>query len=301
VSFKSTINRQDILLRYQSGENISRLLRDEEGNNTEGIVELAYDLQSGSYIEALNDPEVLQFKRDYGKLIASTIREFCEPGSILEAGVGEATTLAFVLQVLTETISFGFDISWSRIWVAKQWIQSQNIAKDTSLFTASIFAIPLPDNSIDVVYTSHSIEPNGGMEEAAVKELYRVARKYVILLEPAYDLASLEAKERMKSHGYCVHLFDVIQQLGLPVERHELFPLTISSMNPTGVTIIRKPAEEALMPKFVCPVTGGILTEFGGALHSHQHLAAYPIIGGIPCLRDESSVLASAISSFPKL
>src|SRR5688500_6437781 len=95
----------------------------------------------------------------------------------------------------------GFDISWSRLKFAKEFLNDFNI-NNVTLFTANLFEIPLQDDSIDVVYTSHSIEPNGGKEKEALKELYRVTRKYLVLLEPSFEFASDEARARMKQHGY---------------------------------------------------------------------------------------------------
>ncbi|CAM5272174.1 Methyltransferase domain-containing protein OS=Lysinibacillus sphaericus OX=1421 GN=LS41612_21290 PE=4 SV=1 [Lysinibacillus sphaericus] len=62
--------------------------------------------------------------------------------------------------------------------------------------------MPLANNSIDLVYTVHALEPNGGKELEALKELYRVASKYVVLVEPYYEGANSEAKERMDRLGY---------------------------------------------------------------------------------------------------
>ena len=69
------------------------------------------------------------------------------------------------------------------------------------------------DNAIDVVYTSHSIEPNGGREEEALLELYRIAKKYVVLLEPCYEKASSAARKRMEKHNYITNLFDTVNKL----------------------------------------------------------------------------------------
>ena len=56
----------------------------------------------------------------------------------------------------------------------------------------------MPDKSVDVVYTAHSLEPNGGRELEAVKELLRITSKRLILIEPSYELADKECKIRMK-------------------------------------------------------------------------------------------------------
>jgi ubiquinone/menaquinone biosynthesis C-methylase UbiE len=100
---------------------------------------------------------------------------------------------------------FGFDISWSRVKFAKKLVEEYNM-KNVNLFTANLFEIPLLDNSIDIVYTSHSLEPNGGKEKQALKELFRIAKNYIVLLEPSYELASTDARERMINHGYITNL-----------------------------------------------------------------------------------------------
>ena len=46
--------------------------------------------------------------------------------------------------------------------------------------------IGLKSNSVDIIYTNHSLEPNGGREEVILKELLRVTNKYLILFEPIY-------------------------------------------------------------------------------------------------------------------
>ncbi|RKX40351.1 MAG: methyltransferase type 11, partial [Verrucomicrobia bacterium] len=171
---------------YKQGENISAWLRREEGvaHNTREIIEVAYDLQSGSYVSAMDDPTISAHKREYAIEISKLIRSLCEPESILEAGVGEATTLSGVVKALGSTVaSYGFDLSWSRVAVAREWLENQDV-QNTVLCTGDLLNAPFASNSIDVVYTSHSIEPNGGSEEAILRELYRVAKRYLVLLEP---------------------------------------------------------------------------------------------------------------------
>ena len=53
------------------------------------------------------------------------------------------------------------------------------------------------------------MEPNGGREKEALLELSRIARKYLVLIEPAYEYASEKGKERMDLHGYVKNLPDV--------------------------------------------------------------------------------------------
>lgn len=290
------ISTRELNEMYQQGHNITRLLRGLKNIefNTEEVIETAYDLQTGSYIAAMEDEAMVEYMQRYSRKIAGTILSLCAPTSILEAGVGEATTLSHVIkQLKIKTSSFGFDLSWSRIALAKSWLDREGI-ENATLCTGSLFHIPFADNAIDVVYTSHSIEPNGGFERPILSELFRVTRDFLILLEPGYELANDAAKHRIESHGYCKNLRQTAESLGYQIIEHQLFPFSSNPLNPTAITIIKKcidtdkPSYTLACPKFKTP-----LTKIGGMLFSEEALVVYPVIGGIPCLRIENGILAS--------
>lgn len=282
---------------YKQGKNITQVLRKEYGfqQNTDEIIEIAYDLQTGSYISAMKNTEMQKHKIEYTSEIARIISSLCKPDSILEAGVGEATTLSGVLQNIDYNIpSYGFDLCWSRVAFARRWLLDQGF-NSTTLCVGSLFHIPFTDDSIDVVYTSHSIEPNGGNEEVIIKELLRITKRFLILLEPAYELTnSPQAKKRMENHGYCKNLRDSAEKLGYSVLTHRLFPYTSNPLNPTAITIIEKTVNSKSNPHILaCPKTKTPLREIGGQLFNPESLTVYPVIAGIPCLRVENGILAS--------
>lgn len=285
---------------YDRGDNITELLKrhSEVNQNTEHIIEVAYDLQTGSYIRAMQDAKYASDKRRYVAAIAEVIANLGNFDTVMEAGVGEATTLSGVLGELgPDYQAFGFDLSWSRVAAARRWLQESGI-EDVRLCTGSLLNIPFADNSIDVVYTAHSIEPNGGREAEILSALYRVARCFVVLLEPGYEWASAEAKNRMDSHGYCKHLGQISSDLGYEVIRHEPFTVSLNPMNPTGLTVLRKQtinSSDRSADVFACPRWKTPLRDLGEVYYSDEGLMAYPVIGGIPCLRVENGILASQL------
>lgn len=292
---------KEIKAAYDRGENITALLRKEQGadGNNEEIIEIAYDLQAGRYIAALEKDWVREHKTEYGKEIAEIIRSLGAV-SLLEAGVGEATTLAFVLEALKdpEVQPAGFDLSWSRIAHARAFLAKGGFP-NVDLFVASIFHIPYADSSVDIVYTSHTIEPNGGREREILSELYRVAKRYLVLLEPGYELASAEARARMESCGYCRNLATHARELGMSVVRHEMFPHSANPLNPTALIIIEKDASAtAGKARKICPKHGTPLEVSAIGCFSPDGLTAYPVLGGIACLRPQDAVIASHYRQF---
>lgn len=281
---------------YQQGTNISAYLREALGvdSNTQDIIELSYDLQTGAYTRAAQRPKMAEHKRLYAGELARVIGDLCKPESIMEAGVGEATTLSEVLAAIPNGVdAYGFDLSWSRVAYARRWLSQQG-RNDVTLCTGNLFHIPVADNAIDIVYTSHSIEPNGGQEAPILRELYRVARRYVILLEPGYEFADETARRRMEQHGYCRNIPGVVGQLGYEMLANEPFPHSSNPLNPTAITIIKK-SDVGNRPDHIlaCPQFGSKLVSVGGMLFSREALRVYPVLDGIPCLRIENGIQAS--------
>lgn len=280
---------------YAQGVNITAHLRQEFGvsGNTAEIIEVAYDLQAGSYIAALTEGGHAARQAGYTAEIARVIRSLCEPLAILEAGVGEATTLSGVATGLGGNVSaWGFDLSWSRVALGARWLAAQGVAQ-ARLCTGDLLHIPFADSAVDVVYTSHSIEPNGGREAVILRELYRVAGKFLVLLEPGFELAGEEARQRMLAHGYCRDLPATAAALGFEVIAHQLFPFASNPLNPTALTVIRKREGPRPAHVFACPRFKTPLEEVAGGLFSPEGLVVYPVLGGIPCLRIENGILAS--------
>ncbi|WP_375339075.1 methyltransferase domain-containing protein [Cylindrospermopsis raciborskii] len=289
----------EIKKMYLQGRNVMEFLRDQNhgGNTTESIM-ISYDLQSGSYTKlAEKNPEYVDQYTDALQSVFSKLSTF---ESIMEVGIGEATTmnpLMIKLDVYNKIQKFGFDISWSRVRYALQNCQQSRSA--INLFVADLFEIPLPDNSVDIVYTSHSLEPNGGKEKQALKELYRVAKKFIVLLEPDFQRANTEGKERMRRHGYVRDLATHAQELGFDVIEDRPFDVFINPLNPTGLTVIKKGVLEKLStPNFVCPITKTSLMKVENVFFSETSGLIYPIIDQIPCLLSSSATLGTHFSCF---
>lgn len=287
---------------YGRGENAMQYARNSSRAlaNTQVSTLIAYDLQAGSYIaEARAHPEN---RARWCEQLANILTPYVsKQSSVLEVGCGEATTLAGVLQRLqcVPRQALGFDISWSRCAHGLNWLEENAASAD--LFVGDLFEIPLEDESVDVVYTSHSLEPNGGREEAAIKELVRVARRVVVMVEPIYELAGAEAQARMREHGYVRGLKATSEKLGANVSDYRLLDYIGNPLNPSGLVLIEKSTSttsEGAEIQWRCPLTHSSLLVDSMGFFSPDTGVVYPVMAGVPLLRSCHAVVAS---SFEKL
>lgn len=283
---------------FDRGENAMEYARKESGKNINLPVAtlIAYDLQAGSYVDLArsNPSNNDRWCQQLTKLIAPYL---VSSGSLLEVGCGEATTLAGVIKHLPvkPSAAYGFDISWSRCSVGSSWLKEKET--EATLFVSDLFAIPLEDNSIDVVYTSHSLEPNGGREEEALRELLRIAKRAVVLIEPIFELASPEAQQRMTHHGYVKSLKKTAENLGVAVSEYRLLDYISNPLNPSGSLIMEKTSDSApAVTLWRCPMTNSPLQPQDDVYFAEQTGLAYPVLRGIPLLRTEHAVVASKLS-----
>lgn len=288
---------------YARNENITRILRESAGSdiNDQASILIAYDLQAGSYVAALDDPSYRKKLAQYADAVAAVLTSL-GPRSVLEPGVGEATTLREVLCRLSppEIPALGCDLSWSRVHVGRRHLEAGRTR--ASLFVGEMEALPLPDDAADVVYTSHAVEPNHGREEQILAELYRVAGRYLVLFEPGYEFASGEARARMESHGYCRGLPQAARRAGWKVVEHRPLGATFNPLNPTGVLVIEKRTGQGKMtpPAFACPSCRGPLTLVEGVYFCAGEGLAFPTLRGVPCLARHNAVLASRFLDRPE-
>jgi len=290
--------------QYNLGNNISEMMREDNNidHNSQEVIEMAYELQSGSYIKGMQNEKVKEHKYNYSKELSEVIKNLSNTQSILEVGIGEGTTLCGVMQNFDTSVDFyGFDLSFSRVSYARKWLNSLSL-NNVTLSTGEFSNIPFLDNSIDIVYTSHSIEPNRGKEEEILKELYRITKKYLILLEPAYELTNDKNKKRMDEHKYCKDLANIARKLGYKVIKHELFKYHVNDANPTAIIIIEKDIQKKIIhtSPFACPLTKTPIIKKADCYYSEERMSIYPLINEIGCLRIENAILATRYEELTK-
>lgn len=287
---------------YIKGQNVTEYLRikfDEKGN-TSDIIEIAYDLQAGSYIK---------FVKSNYKLVKLTISEManifaCHVSnydSLLDVGTGELTTLSLMLNecnlILSEVLAF--DISWSRLSKGIKFFR-ENISRkniDLKVFSADIKQIPLHSKCVDVVTSSHALEPNGNSLSTLLKELFRVAKKKLVLFEPSYELNSLEGKQRMDRLGYIKGMESTVVKLG--GKMLDIISIKNSkTLNPTACYVIEPPPTDKASyknkPTFCVPGTDYILDREEGFFVSKNTGMVYPVLDEIPILKNQNGILATA-------
>jgi len=284
VSMKFT-PEQLIELRasYDEGLNLTELITRWGFQIDFEIISIIYDFQAGTYTKhaSRNSNYINTFTSEIvgilGKFLSTEM-------SILDCGTGEATTLLPILDKLGIRSSYAIDASISRLlWAQKN---ATNANYDLKLAVSDLGQLPLGDNSVDAILTVHALEPNGGRENVLIKELGRVSREYIFLIEPDFENGSHEQKERMTSLGYIKGLDEAIRENNFKIL--EKIPLKNNSnaINAASITIIRtaKANQENSDLEWADPIFKNKLDPYMNGLRSSFGLW-YPKVNDIPLLR----------------
>lgn len=291
--------------KYLDGHNITDFLKTELGDNcnTSEIIELAYDIQTGSYTKyALENQE--RFLQ-YGYTLANGLNEILEENStLLDIGSGELTTLSFVynqLQFKPQKI-IASDLSWSRLKEGSHFFSehAKDVSSKVELICANMSFLPYPSKSIDVVTSSHALEPNGAILTDILRELFRVTKRYLVLYEPSYEKNSAEGRERMDRLGYIKNIEQTVETLGGKLVDFSLLEKPDNPLNPTAkYVIIPQNAMTEIGSKqsnFTAPGTNYPLIKRENFWVSEELGLAYPVLENIPLLRRSKGILATVKS-----
>lgn len=290
---------------YAQGGNVTQHLRENLNcdHNTPQIIELAYELQAGSYIRFINSQ--MEYARERAREQATHISPYLSSEKrILDVGTGELTNLSLLLHELDNPVArvYALDISWSRLHVGRDFA-SEHLGEEVSrldAFVADMGDIPLASKSVDVVTSTHALEPNGKSLRKLLLELSRVCREKLVLFEPSYELTSDAGRKRMDKMGYIRDIEGEVAAIGGKLV--SITPLVnVDPINPTACYVIEPPDADTLgvsvddVTAYTVPGTDYQLVKRSGFWFSDDTGLAFPELQGIPVLKSNAAVLASAL------
>ena len=160
--------------------------------------------------------------------------------------------------------------------------------------------LPFATNSIDLIITDHSLEPNGSRLEEVLKELFRISKRYCVFIEPSNAIQSREGMQRMRSLGYIFDLEETIKNLGgVIISEHNAIN-NYNELNKSKMSIVKVP-ERKLENKesnnykkiFTYPGTDYHLEKKGNFLQNKESGFLFPILEEIPILLEQNRILLS--------
>lgn len=265
-------------------------------------IKVAYDTQSGDYIKYFEKLSNKTIKKIYFPIIETIQDNFKTSKTILDFGCGELTTSYYIFNNLKKKIFkyYANDNSLNRLIVGRNYLKrkfDKNNYKKFELFCNSQYKLPFKDNSIDLVLTIHSLEPNNKIKKKIIKELFRVSRHGMILMEPHYEISSIKQKKRMNKYGYIKGIGKTFKDLGL---NHKIIKKKyhINKDNISSLFIVfKKKNAKKNKVSYVDPLDLSKLINYGEYLYSKNNFRIFPIIDKIKIFNNDTQLFLPSIKS----
>ncbi len=158
--------------------------------------------------------------------------------SVLDFGCGWGANTILLNQLLPGVDVWSFDYSPERVLAAEFNLRRLGLAPHR-LFVADGSRLPLPDDSVDLVLTTHVLEQMGEVLPRALAEVRRVARRFACHIEPTYRWARWPHRLRMRRLGYPRDIAERSVSLGWELLAHR--PASPAwGRNPGELIVLRK-------------------------------------------------------------
>lgn len=210
-----------------------------------------YNGLAGAYYShhETEEPRVCWYKGRLTMATASAVREHtCEllvdairrtnASSILEVGCGDGNNLALLRDALPEARLVGCDISEGRIAFARKYHGERRL--DATFEVADATCMPFEDKSFDVVFSLYCLEHLPAEFPGAVREMLRVARSKVVLIEPIPEYFGPLQRLYAFATDYVRGLPFFLDREGIDVESVELLGSAANPLN-LGAMITLRP------------------------------------------------------------
>jgi hypothetical protein len=275
---------------YKKGGNIVQALL-KAGANKSDSIEIAYELQAGSYTSNF-------YKSEFGtirnKVLHTIIKKYCslsEVSSVGVFGVGEAVNWIGFDGYIDDF--YGIELSYSRLMCADNNLSKLEGVGAYTLIKGDASETIFNENSFDISITLHSIEPNGNEQGAKMlQNVVNSSSKYILLFEPDYLTAPESMKKRMEANDYVCNISDELKKIE-SIKIIDKFNLDVhaNSDNITTCWVIEKiNKNNSKKKKMICPFSHDELTDYANIKYSQASGLAYPVINNFVFLNKDDAI-----------
>lgn len=162
--------------------------------------------------------------------------------SVLEVGCGDGNNLALIKTALPDVRVAGVDISDGRIAFAKKYHSEHG--NDVELSVENATGLSFSTDEFDVVYSLYCLEHLPVEYPEAIREMLRVAKKKVVLIEPVAEYFGPVQRLYMFAMEYIRGLPRFLEKEGIDVESVELLSSAANWMNLGAMITLRPEARK---------------------------------------------------------
>jgi len=170
----------------------------------------------------------------------SPIRADNKPIRILEVGCGNCINLVDLKKTFGTFVElYGIDISKNRINVAKNYFGEK--LSDVNLQPKSITEKTCwDDNYFDLVFSMHCLEQIPYKVEDALREMYRLTNKKLVLIEPVIEFGNPAQRLYLYVSDHNRILLRTIKNLAYHISRIEPLNIQSNPLNQSSIIVIGK-------------------------------------------------------------
>ena len=279
---------------YSRKKNIQKFIEKKYNISRSDVINISYNMQSGSYVNFFTKLSLVNKKKIYDPFIEYINKFFPEKKEILDFGCGELTSSHYFFKNIKNIKKFyANDISLNRVLIGQKYIKKLIPKKEFGkfkIFCSSHEHLPFSNNSIDLIITNHVLEPNNKYKTKILKELLRVSRLGLCLMEPHYEISSTNQKKRMRELGYIRNIEKTFKKLNYKcIIKKKKFHL--NKNNIASIFIVRK--KNILKKKssqFIDFKTKKKLLVKNNFFYSKESFRLYPCFNNIPIFSDETQI-----------
>jgi len=279
---------------YSKKQNVQKFIEKKYNIPRSAVINISYNIQSGSYINFFRKLSLKNKKKIYEPFIKCINEFFPEKKEILDFGCGELTSSHYFFKNIKNIKKFfANDVSLNRILIGQKYVKkiiSKKSFKKFKIFCSAHDQLPFLDNSIDLIITNHVLEPNNKYKIKILKELLRVSRLGLCLMEPHYEISSIKQKKRMCKLGYIRNIEKTFKKLNYQclIQRKE-FHLNKNNISSIFIVRKKKPLKKN-SSQFVDLTTKKKLLIKNNFFYSKENFRLYPCFNNIPIFSDESQI-----------